>query len=216
MEPIMRRDRLATADSRVRALLADAARSLWGLGQVCLEVQRDELYRDGGHADLYTWAETQHGISRNTADKAMAVAEHFGADMAERFGTEKLAATVRYLEATRKVEQAGDALSLTFRVQRGGRFATVPFERATYRDIDEARQLVLKSRAEKPEPLARETVARAEALAAALPPPPRGAGRGERVRVERAGDGRPMFSFRAIPEDELPAFVEALRAHLLP
>src|SRR4051812_13967918 len=116
------RQRLESANARVRAHMADAARSLWALGQVCREVDAERLYLEGGYASVGEWAEAEHGLARFTLTKAMAIAEHFSADMAERFGTEKLVSTYRYLQATRREEEAGDALALTFPVQRNGRF----------------------------------------------------------------------------------------------
>ncbi len=173
------------------------------------------LYREGGYQSLTEWAEGEHRLSRFTLTKAMAIAQHFSADMAERFGTEKLVSTYRYLQATRREEEAGDALALTFPVQRNGRFASVPFAEATYREIDSSRRRLVASQRSGGEPVPRTLTERVKDLTAALPPAPKGSRRGERVRVERARDGRSMFSFSAIPEEDLPAFIEALRAHLL-
>lgn len=211
---ITRRDRLADADARLSVHLAEAARRWWGIGAVCLEVAREELYAEDGFADVWAWAQERHGISRRTAGRAMEVARHFSAEMAERYGSAKLASTVAYLETTHRVEEAGEATSLKFRVMREGRFASIPFEQATSRDIDEARALVVRSRQEAPpapEPTALE---KAKALNAALATLPKATGRGERVTVTRAPDGSDRLTFREIPADGLEAFARAVLASL--
>jgi len=212
MELPARRDQLEQLNHRMRAVLVEAARKLWEIGQICLTVDADRLHDLGDFADVYAWAHAEHSISRPTVAKAMEVATHFNAEMAARWGTEKLVSTVRYLRATKRIEAAGDATSLRFRVWRDGKYKAIPFVDAGYRDIDDARKLVLRSAAKPPTPSDDETARRIREVGAALPPAPPGFGRVERVRVQKASDGRSVFSFHAIPEDDLPALIAGLVA----
>ena len=207
---IARRTRLAEADTRLSNHLAEAARHWWGIGEVCSEVERDALFQDGNHADVYAWALERHGMSRRSVERAMEVARHFSAEMAQRYGSEKLVSTVAYLETTKKIEKAGDAVALRFRVRRDGVFKSITFEKATSRDIDEARALVLKTRQEKPPAPDPVAVTRARVLNAALASLPKVAGKGDRVTVLRAADGTDRLTFHEIPIGELEAFARAV------
>ncbi len=202
---LTRRDRLRAADQRLHDHLAEAARHWWGIGAVCVEVDRDELYAEDGYEDVWAWARERHGISRRTVTKAMEVARHFSAEMAERWGTEKLSSTLAYLAATRRMEEAGDVSALVIKVRREGRYRSIPFEKASYRDLDEARALVLSDRragAPEPDPA---MIERALAIEAALPK-----AKGERVTVRRGADGKHRLTFKDIAEDELEAFARAV------
>jgi len=79
-----RRARLAAIKSRMRELKVAAARNLWEHGQLLLEADRDRLYADDGSASLVDWAEREFGLGETTVRKAMQIATHFSADMAER------------------------------------------------------------------------------------------------------------------------------------
>ena len=103
---------------------------------------------------------------------------------------------------------------LKFRVQRDGKFKTIPFAAATYRDIEDARLLVARSRVGKsPEP-DNAAVERAKVLAAGLAPLPKGVLRGERVEAHRDSDGQQRYTFRSISEDELEGFARNLLTNL--
>ncbi len=202
---ITRRARLDEADQRLSHHLAEAARQWWAIGAVCLEVERDELHAEGGYPDVWAWVEDRHGVSRRTIGRAVEVARHFSAEMAERYGSQKLASTLAYLATTKRIEEAGDVSALVFRVRRDGRFRSIPFEQASYRDIDEARALVLSSRRPAPEQPDPAIIGRARAIEAALPK-----ARGERVTVRRDADGKHRLTFKDIAEDELEAFARAV------
>jgi len=153
-------------------------------------------------------------VSRQWAYRAMRVAREFNAEMAARFGIEKLNAAVAYLEATRAEEQPGDILATDLRVRgEEGRFEKVPFVEATQAQVWEAVELLGEAKVRRV-PVPKEVGQRAKALEKALPPAPQGLKRGARVRLSRGKDGRLAATFRAIPLDELEQFVEALRAHL--
>jgi hypothetical protein len=90
---------------------------------------------------------------------------------------------------------------------------TVPFPKATTRQVRDATALVLHTnRARKAAPVEPAMIERGKALAAALPA--FGEGRGERVRFSTAADGRVAVSFAEIPMDRLEEFLGLVRVHL--
>ena len=206
--------RLNAIEGRMAELDRNAAATMWEYGNLFREVAQAALYRAAGFESFPDWLEAV-GRSRKTARKLMAVAEHFNAEMASRWGTEKLYATVRYLEATRKVEEAGDAPALRFRIRDHAGWTTVPFADASYRQIEEARRLLEESRRGKRPRPPKQILERASRLADVLPPPPKGVRRRDRVRLQSGADGRLAVSFSAIPLDELESFLVAVRDHLL-
>lgn len=214
-----RRVRLNSIKSHMARLRGAAAALMWDYGGLLTEVHRDELWRDDGAATFDEWTKLHADMSDETAYKAIAIARHFTREMAERFGSEKLAATVDYLRVTKREEKPGDVLALSFRLPSSQGFRSVSFIDASYREIEQATGLVKKTRLAaaaakkpKPEPHIRE---RALGLAAALSPAPKGAVRGDRVTVKKSRDGRTTLTFHGIPVDEIEQFIEALRAHLL-
>lgn len=209
--------RLRSIKDRLAALSGTAARTLWEYGVLFAEVERDGLWREDDVASFDAWVEQVVGTSRETARKAMVIAEHFSADMAERFGTEKVAAAIRYLEATGRHEQPGDLLALHIRVRGDdGTYTSIPFADASYRQIREAARHVQERRRAGTSPEADpELKQRLRALSNALPEAARPK-RGPAVKLARTSDGRPGVRFGAVvPLDELESFVEALREHLV-
>ena len=213
MPPLTRRDRLRTLETQLRQLYADAARTLWELGRVLTEVQREALWRESGHASFEQWLQDFGLVGRSTAYKAMRISEHFSGEMAARFGPEKLDAGLRYLSATRQEEQAGDLLAVDIRVRGDrGKWTSVPFADATVAQIHEAARNVDQTRSQRNIPT--DIRKRVEQLADALPAAPRGTRQGERVKLLRAADGRLAVTFRSVPIDEIDAFLSAVREAL--
>jgi hypothetical protein len=207
-----RKARIRTIRSRIDALNKTAARTWCEFGSLFAEVKREELWRDDGADTFFDWLGTI-GWERESARKAMLVAANFTPEMAETYGTEKLVAAVGYLEATRREEKPGELAALQVRYPgEDGRFATVPFPKATVAQVKAATKLVTQARPEKDRP---EAVARYDQAVAllvdAMPAAPAGLGKGKRVAVEVGTDGRPAVTFHAIPVDELEAFFDAVR-----
>lgn len=207
--------RLAVIEAQLKRLDAATARNAVLYGAFFLEVRNEELWRASGYEGFYAWALGKMGYKRETTRKMMRVAENFTAEIAQRYGPDKLYAALRYLEATAREEEPGDLLAVRFRIPGPtGRFESVPFDEATVTQIEDATRLVLSSqdRGEDDEELS----GRAERLEAELPDKPPGTGRrGSRVKLETGTDGRVAISISAIPLDELDAAVEAIRKHLL-
>ena len=213
MPNIQRKDRLRALETQVRQLYAEAARTLWQLGQCLTEVQRDALWLESGHSSFEAWLQDFGLVSRNTAYKAMRIAEHFSGEMAERFGPEKLDAGLRYLAATKQEEKAGDLVAVDIRVRAdGGKWTSVAFADATARQINEAAVHLGQSRHARRIPA--DMRKRVEKLSGALPAAPKGTRQGDRVRLVRGTDGRLAVTFRSVPVDEIDAFLEAVRAAL--
>ena len=95
-----------------------------------------------------------------------------------------------------------------------GRWKTIPYPDASYRQIREATRLVRGAAADVG-PVDDTLQTKVKDLVEALPAPPPGTLRGDRVRTKVGKDGRVAVSFHAIPLDALPAFVESLTEHLI-
>ena len=206
-------DRLVAIKARMRGLDVEIARGLWEYGHLFLEVAAGELWRADGAEDLYDWAQTHCGYARASVDKMMDVARHFSPDIAERCGVEKLTSALRYRAATLRDERPGDLVAAKLRIHGPkGRYTSVAFLDATYRQVDEATRIVLDARKPKPEPPA--DADRIAAFEKALPPAPKGSRRARRVVVRKAKDGQEAFTFHGIPRAGLRAFAESILASL--
>jgi len=209
-----RRRELAALVREIRALGGQVGRGLYEIGRRLGRVREQALWDDGSYTSFADFVERALDMAPQTAYRFVAVARHFNAQVAERYGVTKLDAAIRYLHATAADERPGDVLAAEIRI-RGphGRFRTLPLHQASARQIDEATALLREARegsARIPASLRR----RVSRLVEALPAAPVGTGRGQRVRLQRGRDGRLAVSFRAIPLDELPAFSEAIAEHL--
>ena len=137
-------------------------------------------------------------ISRSTAYRFMRIAEHFNAEIAKRYGPDKLEAALRYLQTTPVDEQPGDLLAAEIRIRdQSGRFETVALHDATATQIREAIAL-LRDAKRAGQRIPTKIRQRAERLIEALPPPPKGTTRGDRVRLTRGKDGNLAVSFHGI------------------
>jgi hypothetical protein len=206
-------ERIKAIKERMRGIDVEIARGLWEYGHLFLEVQAAELWRPDGAEDLYDWAQEKCGYSRTSVDKMMDIARNFSPDIAERCGVEKLYSALRYRAATSRHEKPGDLVAARLRIHGAkGRFTSIDFLDATYRQVDEATRIVLDGHKEKPEPAA--DADRIAAFEKALPPPPAGMKPKHRVVVKKAKDGQEAFTFHRIPRSGLRAFAEAILASL--
>ena len=172
------------------------------------------MWRSDEFASFDDYLERAVSISRSTAYRFMRVAQHFNAEIARRYGVEKLEAAIRYLQATPTEERPGDLLAAEIRLRdESGRFTTLSLHEATAAQIREATALLFDAKRAGmriPSGL-RKQIGR---LADALPPAPKGTTRGERIRLARGKDGQLAVSFQAIPLDELGTFLALLKGHL--
>lgn len=204
--------RLRAANATVQRLKGEGARVLYELGVALREVEEQELWRAGGHGSFTAWLEEAE-VARATARRAIEVARHFNADIAARYGFDKLALGLRYLALTDRDEQPGDLIAADLRLRgEHGRFVSVPFHEATVRQLQDAvAELVAGAR---PRLSGKDDLgARLVKLSKTLPAVPRGLSpAAERVSVARSRSGKVALTFRQIPLDELGAFIAALQA----
>ena len=140
---------LSEVAAQVRVLKATIAVSLYELGQLLLDVRERELWRLAGRASFLACLEEDLEISRATAYRAMDIAQHFGPEIARRYGSEKLIAMHRYLKATGKAEQPGDLLAADLQLRgASGRFESVPLHQATLTQIEDATHLLKQRQAD--------------------------------------------------------------------
>jgi hypothetical protein len=193
---------------------SEIGRAIYEIGRRLARVYEDALWRSDGYANFEDYLTRGVSISRTTAYRFMRIARHFNAEIAKRYGVEKLEAAIRYLQATPAEERPGDLLAAEIRLRdESGRFTTFSLHEATAAQIREATALLFDARRAGMR-IPSGVRKRMERLAEALPPAPSGTSRGERVRLTRGKDGHLAVSFHAIPLDELRAFLELLEAHL--
>jgi len=207
-------NRLHALEQEIRDRCADTARSLWQIGQSLLTIRDEELWRQDGHRSFDAWLDAGRiPMSRVSGYKAMRIAEHFGGEMAARFGTEKLDAALSYLQATRRDEQPGDLLGVQIRTRGDdGQWGAVPFVQATATQIRRAAaELGTKRQHTRlPKDLQVKVAELNQALRAH-----RGAHAAPKVRLQRDKGGRLVLAMEAVAVEDLPAFLEALQTYLL-
>lgn len=203
-----RLERLTTIKAQLLTVTSAATAQFWELGRLLGEIERDGLWTEDGATSFRTWTEEQAGVSYVTARKAITVAQQFSEEAAVRYGTEKLRLGLQYAALTKKEEQPGDIAAMTVAVQGGkGRFKRVPFPEASTRELQEAIRLMRASNEAKRRDM--ELSERATALQARLASP---GGAGPTVKVARHKDGRVMFTFKDVAEEELDGLIAALQA----
>ncbi len=203
-ELVVAPERAARAAEIRRALAglrSQAARTLWRLGALLREVDEERLYLADGAESFTAWLSQHEVAPLRTARRAIRIAAHFSEKVAGRFGSEKLDATVAWLDATSAEEQPGDLMLATVRVRGpGGTFRSVPYPQATASEIRQGTRLLLGARAGSGAPRDRQ-----RALAASLGVPTR------RLTV-RAGEDGQRVTLRDATLAELRALVAALEA----
>ena len=207
---------LARLTEEISARKASIGRDLYGIGMRLGRIQRERLWEAGSYRDFDDYLAHAVDISRRSAYRFIRIAEHFSTQIAARYGVTKLDAALRYLGATNADEQPGDLLAADVLVRMpNGRYQSIPLHEASATQIEQAaRALEQSSTSRARGRIPRQWRSRAARLEEPLPSAPPGTGGGDRVRIKRARDGTLAVSFRAIPIDELDAFLEAVREEL--
>ena len=205
-----RAERAALRDitEQIASLKGDAARVLFQLGALLRRVEEEALWEAGGYASFTDYLERGVDVSRTTARRCIEVTRHFNLDVAERYGFDKLARGLRYLEATRRVERPGDLIAAELLIRgAGGRYETVSFHEATGRQIEAAIQLALTRRGALAHKPPKDVAAQVERIAKVLPPLPPGVREVKRrVEATETEDGEVLLTFRQIPLSRLRGF----------
>jgi len=193
--------------NEIHRLKGAVGRGMYEVGVRLGRIANERLWASRGYTSFEHYLEEGVSFSRSTGYKLIRIARQFDAEVAERYGVEKLELGLRYLEATPEHERPSNLVHTDLRVRDpNGRFRSVSFHEATPSQIREAIQLAAESKVARQQvPETWEKIA--DQLAAALPPPPPGVHRGGRVSLKRGADGRLAVSFHAIAVDDLPAFV---------
>lgn len=193
--------------NEIHRLKGAVGRGMYEVGVRLNRIAGERLWESRGYVSFEHYLEEGVWFSRSTGYKLMRIARQFDAEVAERYGVEKLELGLRYLEATPERERPNDLVLTDLRVRdAGGRFRSVSFHEATPSQIREAIQLAAERKLNRHQ-LPETWEQLASELGAALPPPPPGVRRGSRVSLKRGRDGRLAISFHAVAVDDLPAFI---------
>jgi hypothetical protein len=185
-------------------------RSIWRMGTLLAKV-RDRALWQVAYPSFDAWLLDGVDVSRATAYRVMKAVTQFSEAVAERYGADKVDALIRYLDVTPAEERPGDVYALDLRLRgEGGRFTTVTVEDATVAQVQEATRLLREAK-RGGRRIPAELTAQADALSRELP----GTGKG-RVKLARDKAGRLTVTFRAIPLDDLEAFLNIVRTRMPP
>jgi hypothetical protein len=97
----------------IGALKSDIGRAVYEIGTRLERVHDEALWRAGDYNGFEDYLARGVAISRSTAYRFMRIADHFNAEIARRYGPEKLDAAIRYLRATPVEERPGDLTRLS-------------------------------------------------------------------------------------------------------
>ena len=193
--------------NEIHRLKGGVGRGMYEVGVRLARILDEQLWAGRGYLSFEHYLEQGVSFSRSTAYKLIRIAREFNAEIAERYGVEKLELGLRYLEATPERERPSDLAMTDLRLRDdGGKFRSVSFHEATPSQIRDAIQLVAQSKVLRRR-ISERWLHKAEQLSARLPPAPPGVHKGERVRLKRGLDGRVAISFQAIALQDLALFL---------
>jgi len=191
-----------------------AARDAWLIGVHLARIRREELWRAGGYENFTDFLTRGIDCSRASAYRYLRIAEHFNAEIAGRYGIDKLRLVLRFMAITPAEERPGDIFDVQLRVRgKNGRFQSVSVHEATATQLEEGIQL-RQARREQRRRAPRALRARAERVSQALPPPPKGIAT-RRVRLRKHPEGQVLASFFSIPLEHVGLLFKALKSELL-
>jgi hypothetical protein len=201
--------------NEIHRLKGAVGRGMYEIGLRLARILDEHLWQARGYTSFEDYLERGVSFSRSTGYKLIRIARQFNAEIAERYGVEKLELGLRYLESTPERERPGDLVASDMRVRdSGGRFRSVSFHDATPTQIREAIGLLAETRQQRrriPDSLEK----RVERLASALSAPPTGIHRGPRVVLKRGTDGQIAVTFHAIALADLADFLVEVERHLV-
>ena len=191
-----------------------AARDAWNIGVHLARIRREELWRAGGYESFTDFLIRGIDCSRASAYRYLRIAEHFNAEIAERYGIDKLRLVLRFMAITPADERPGDVFSAQIRVRgKDGRFQSISVHEANATQLEEGIQL-RQARLDQRRRAPRALRARAERVSQALPPPPKGIA-ARRVRLRKHPEGQVLASFFSIPLEHVGLLFQAVKSELL-
>ena len=193
--------------NEIHRLKGAVGRGMYEIGVRLARVLDERLWASRGYRSFEDYLEQGVSFSRSTGYKLIRIARQFDAELAERYGVEKLELGLRYLESTPERERPRDLIASDLRVRdTSGRFRSVSFHEATPSQIRDAIHLMVDARVPRRQ-IPEEWERRVSELARALPPAPAGLHRSKRVSIKRGLDGRLALSFHAIAVQDLAVFL---------
>src|SRR5688572_16793760 len=133
--------------NEIHRLKGAVGRGMYEVGLRLARIADERLWASRGYASFEHYLEESVSFSRSTGYKLMRIARQFDAEVAERYGVEKLELGLRYLEATPERERPNDLVLTDLRVRdASGRFRSVSFHEATPSQIREAILLAAESK----------------------------------------------------------------------
>ena len=191
-----------------------AARDAWSIGVHLARIRSEELWRAGGYENFTDFLTRGIDCSRASAYRYLRIAEHFNAEIAGRYGIDKLRLVLRFMAITPAEERPGDIFTVQLRVRgKDGRFHSVSVHEATATQLEEGIQL-RQARREQRRRAPRALRARAERVSKALPPPPKGIA-ARRVRLRKHPKDQVLASFFSIPLEHVGVLFQAVKSELL-
>ena len=191
-----------------------AGRHAWNIGANLRRIQREELWRAGGYESFTDFLNRGIDCSRSSAYRYLRIAEHFNAEIAERYGIDKLRLALRYMALTPASERPGDIFAAQVRLRgKDGRFYSVSVHEASAAQLEAGIALELQQMDQRRRP-SRLLRARAERVSKALPAPPKGVSK-RRVRLRKHPRGQVLASFFSIPLDQVGVLFQAVERELL-
>jgi len=197
---------------RILAAKGRLARDFYEIGTRLAEIRHEGLWEAGGYDGYDDYLRRAVDIPASSAWRYVRIAAEFNAEIAARYGVEKLDALISWMNATPAAELPGDVFAKKIRIRgASGRFQQVPVPKARAAEIREATRLLQDAKqggARIPVAVTRQL----DKLSAALAGSSRAKGR---VTARRDRQGNVVLAFNRIPLDELAAFVRAIEETLL-
>jgi len=208
------RAELKALEQKIVAARGRAGRDAWNIGAHLARIKRDELWRAGGYESFTDYVARGVNCSRASAYRYLRIAEHFNAEIAERYGIDKLVLVLRFMALTPAEERPGDIFAAQVRVRgKNGRFRSVSVNEASAAQLEEG-ILIEQRRLEQRRRVPRALQARVERVSQALAEPPKGVSR-QRVRLRKHPEGQLLASFFSIPLEEVGVLFRAVERELL-
>jgi len=205
---------LKALERKIVAARSRAARDAWSIGVHLTRIRSEELWRAGGYESFTDFLTRGIDCSRASAYRYLRIAEHFNAEIAGRYGIDKLRLVLRFMAITPAGERPGDIFATQLRVRgKDGRFHRISVHEATATQLEQGIQLK-QARLEQRRRVPRALRVRAERVSQALPPPPKGIA-SRRVRLRKHPGGQVLASFFSIPLEHVGVLFQAFKSEVL-
>jgi hypothetical protein len=205
-------DQLARLEARIHALLDKDEADAYDAGKHFDQIVRGMLYVEAGFPTAEAYADARFEQGYRTLRRYRRVANKFAKRVVVKHGTTKLDLALRYIEITPEDERPMDVLTMEFPTTRGPSPKTVPFAKATQRDLERAIEIALAKPTAKDGPKEARAKALRDRFQRAVAAPKGVSRHAPLVRAHvNHGTGKVRVDIVGIDEDDL---VRVLRAAL--